>query len=469
MNRFGRGISTLLCIILIPCMALGSSVQEMCESLLNRDGSWSADYSVSLSSWIPFGETRLKMLNDLLKHFSFHAKETEGISSVSILADGSDALELFIRKQGEDPGGFSFSFAPDVVYTGGSLSELVGATSLQSELLSLPIPEGLSISQLTWADAGFTAFSRLPEIFPEYTKSTDVKTKLNDVGLSVKKSVITLPKDEVAQNVMERLSALETDSSLQLFIDSLVFTGRQQIILYYDENGVLLRVRYSGQTGSEENQRKVTLDWRALRGTVFFDNLSLKAPAVKGGDRDVLTFLRKGNSVSEENCLEAEMEWTLVRGNIKTVLNGLADLSCSGENRLSGVSSLAVKTSGLEEKVLLYPDLQMGNGFGTEGDVRLQYLKSGEIQLDALLHLKISDNAEETTDYPVRYVDLGYQSAEEKEELKTQISQGIASALLQSMLRLPEEDLDFLKYELSDELWQRVLQTENPSIEGGHE
>ncbi len=468
MSRIKRGAGILLCLILLPCMALAGSVQEICESLLNREGAWSAEYTVSLNAWVPCGETRLKMLNDLLKHLSFRTFETEKLSSVSILSDGNEAAGVLFRKPGEDPGGISFSFDPEVVYTGGSLSDLVGETDLQSDLLALPLPDGLSADQITWADAGFELFSRLPDLFPEYSKHTDVKTKLNDVGLSVKKTIVTISKDEVSSlNLTERLASSETDASLLQFLGSLVFTGRQQIILYYDGNGELLRARYSGQTGTEEDQRKVTLDWRALRGAEIFDSLSLKAPAVKGGDRDVLSFVRKGSAAAEGNLLEATLEWNVVRNNVKTLLTGSADLICSEENRLSGEASLSVKTSGSEETIILIPDLLVKEGFGAEGDVRLQYLKAMDIQLDALLNLKISDAVADTEEYPVRYVDLGYRSAEEMAVLKQQISQKTASALLQHLIQLPAEDLDFLRYELSDELWQQVLQTEKTSDVGG--
>lgn len=467
MNRLKKGFCFFLILIWIPCVCLGGDVLTACGSLLSADSPRSVEFSVLLKEYIPFGKERLSMLNDLLRHMSFRICEGENEGSVSILSDGKEVFGF--HQWGEkNAESFSFSFEPDTVYSGGSLQDLTGSPSVQTALLSFEVPAFLSPDKITWVDKGFALLERLPEVFPEYTRSQDVNTKLKDVGLSVRKAVITIAQKDVKDNVMTRLGDSVSDKALHEFLLTLSFSGRQQFTLYYDENGALMKANYSGQAGRGKDMRKVNIEWRGQRGNDIFDDLIVKAPPVNGKNRDTLTLKRTEKKTDEEDTLQASFEWTRIRGRVKSIINGAADISLrNNETELIGNATLTSETDGRKTGLSVSPDFALNPETGWNGSMGIKYLSGENAVIDAEIKAASLSSALDRVTRPEKALNLGEMNEEEKTDLSARIQHRIASILLRALLKLPEEDLRFLNYEMSDEIWQQVLPKAIPSSEGG--
>ncbi len=467
MSRAKRGFCFFLVLILIPCASLGSDITSVCQSLLSPAASGAAEISLSLKEYVPFGAERLEMLNDLLKHISFQIREKEKESSVSVLVDREEVFGLhqWTENEGEC---FAFSFEPETAYAGNGIGELTGAASVQAAMFSFELPPFMTADKLQWAEAAYAALEKLPELFPEYARVQEVKTRLKDLGLSVKKTTVTVPQDAVREDVMKRLGEIDAPESLRSFLLSLSFSGRQQVILYYDENGALLKANYSGQVGSPEDMRKTKLEWKGLRGSEVMDALTVNAPPAAGRNKDILTMKRTIRKSDTEEALQAELAWTMTRDGVKTVVDGSADLFLKNEgNALNGNVTLVKKTGEQESGFVAEPDLSMVPETGWSGTVRVSYLSGKNTVVGADVKLSFFPETETGISKPENITDPGSMSEEEQSALKNRIQRELASRLLKALIRLPGKDLRFLSYEMSDELWQQVLQKAIPSSEGG--
>ncbi len=452
--------------IWIPCVSLGGDITSACMSLLSSQTSGTFEFSVFLKEYVPFGEERLGMLNDLLKHMCFRISEGENEASVSILSDEEKVFGLSKWTENGSEN-FCFSFEPDTAYTGGTVQDLTGAPSVQASMLSFDLPPLLTADKISWADAGYDLLEKLPDVFPEYTRSQEVKTRLKDVGMSTRKAVITIPQNDVRDNIMSRLGDRTEEKTLREFLHSLTFTGRQQFTLYYDENGQLMKANYSGQAGRTEDMRKLNVEWRGKRGNEIFDDLTVKAPPVNGKNRDTLT-IKRTEIRAEEDTLQASLEWTRIRNRVKTILNGTADLSL--KNKGTVLSGTIVLTSEKDELVTGFsasPDLTLNPETGWEGSVGIRYLSGKNAVIDAEIKAKGFAFSESPVERPEKILTLNDMSEKERADLSGRIQRQIASTLLKALLSLPKEDLRFLNYEMNDELWQQVLQKAIPSSEGG--
>ncbi len=463
MSLVKRGFCFLLVLILIPCVSLGGGISSACLSLLSPS---SAEITLSLREYIPFGAERLEMLNDLLRHLAFRIREDEKEASVSVLLDQEEVFSLYQWTEKEEKS-FAFSFEPNTAFSGIGLSELTGEAAVQASVFSFGLPPFLTADKITWIDAGFAALGRLPELFPEYVKTQEVKTRLKDVGLSVRKTVVTLPQDAVQEDVMKRLGEIEAPASLRAFLLSLSFSGRQQFTLYYDENGELMKANYTGQIGSPEDMRKMNFEWRGLRGTGIYDELTVKASPVNGKNRDTLTMKRTGQKSNTEET-RTEFEWSRTRDRVKTVLNGSAELSLKNDGTaLNGSLSLMKKTGDQETGLTAAPDLRLDPETGWTGTVGVSYLSGENAVIGADVKISPLSDTEKNPVKPERTVYPESMSEEDQTALKMRVQRELASLLLKALIRLPEEDLRFLNYEMSEELWQQVLQKATPSTEGG--
>ncbi len=453
--------------IWIPCVSFGGDITSACMSLLSAQSPRSLEFSVFLKEYVPFGEERLNMLNDLLKHLSFRVSEGENESSVSIFSDEEKVLGL-CRWTENGADNFCFSFDPDTVYAGGTIQDLTGAPSVQASMLSFDLPPLLTADKIFWTDTGYDLLEKLPEIFPEYTRSQEVKTRLKDVGMSVRKTVITIPLNDVRDNIMKRLGDKAEDAALREFLHSLTYSGRQQFVLYYDENGRLMKANYSGQAGRNDDMRKMNVEWKGKRGSEIYDDLTVKAPPVNGKNRDTLKMTRTEIEAQEDDSLQVSFEWTRIRSRVKTIYNGTVDLSLKNNGtELSGTVALTNETDEIVTGFSASPDLNLNQKSGWEGNTVIRYLSGKNTIVNAEIKAKAVASSESSAGRPEKKLILNEMSEKEKADLSDHVQRQIASALLKALIRLPEEDLRFLNYEMNDEIWQQVLQKANPSSEGG--
>ena len=254
---------------------------------------------------------------------------------------------------------------------------------------------------------------------------------------------------------------------MKAFLSGLVFTKDQEIAVYEDEAGQVLRVTYSGRCGADaDSQRKVTLTWSMKDdGQEARDNFSLKSPAVSGSDRDTLTWERVAEIDGAKRSLSASFSYETVRNKEKTTLEGEAEL----ENAFDIASSLLTGKAWVEQTLpddtrltwVLEPDMTFALGNmdpEASGSVLVTYKEDKRITQESTVFINMAYG--DGFNWELRPVETDLESLSEDalKVLQEQGAERLAADMLRGLLRLPQEDLLFISEGLSEEAWQRVLE-----------
>lgn len=468
MKKLKRYLAALLALCLcLPGLALGET------ALIPQLAQWQLEDSelpirttmgVELSALTPLDDDRVAALNLLLSHLSFRAESlttgAERWSRSSVLVDGAETLSL-TRREVDGVQQLNASFLPDV--------------TLQSEAVN-PVTLLLGESP-TLALGGYPADAEailrevrrltddLPVLLAQWMTEDDISKKLEKYGTAKRLYTYTLPAEDAAA-LGEVLAGAAQEERVRAFLSGLTFTKEQEITVYADAEGQPLRLSYTGRCGTdEEHQRKVSLTWSMKDdGTTARDSLTLKSPAVSGKDRDTLTWKRLLSAKDGERTLDASFRCESVRDGETTVLEGEADLTHTfevGNSRLTGKAWIEQtdaqerRSTWIAEPELLlsledmYPEVS--------GTVRATCKQDKKITLDAVLTCTLAVGEGFNWEMRAGQTDLEGLSAEALALLQAQGAENMASQLVQVLLRLPAEDLTFLRDGLTDEAWQRII------------
>ena len=185
---------------------------------------------------------------------------------------------------------------------------------------------------------------------------------------------------------------------------------------------------------------------------------------MSGKDRDTLTWKRLLSAKDGERTLDASFRCESVRDGETTVLEGEADLTHTfevGNSRLTGKAWIEQtdaqerRSTWIAEPELLlsledmYPEVS--------GTVRATCKQDKKITLDAVLTCTLAVGEGFNWEMRAGQTDLEGLSAEALALLQAQGAENMASQLVQVLLRLPAEDLTFLRDGLTDEAWQRII------------
>ena len=127
----------------------------------------------------------------------------------------------------------------------------------------------------------------LPVLLASWMEEKSVTKKIDKMGTAKYMRTYEIPEEE-AQQLGSLLADAAQEPRVQAFLSSLTFTDDQEITVYENEIGQVLKFSYTGRCGVDaDSQRKVTLTWSMKDdGQEARDTLSLKSPAVSGSDRE---------------------------------------------------------------------------------------------------------------------------------------------------------------------------------------
>ena len=464
-----RLLAALLCLwMLLPMTARGEVelVPQLRQwGLAESQAPIRATVSVELGAWLPFDETTLAALNLLLSHVSFQVETLhmaqEDWSRSAVLLDGEDVAVL-TQRQADGVQRLNASFAPDATYSavsGDPLALLLG----ESPALNLGGFTGTEEEMVAEAKALINQF---PVLLVSWMTEKSVSKKIDKMGTAKYMRTYEIPEEE-AQQLGAILSEAAQESRVKAFLSGLVFTKDQEIAVYEDEAGQVLRVTYSGRCGADaDSQRKVTLTWSMKDdGQETRDNFSLKSPAVSGSDRDTLTWERVAEIDGAKRSLSASFSYETVRNKEKTTLEGEAEL----ENAFDIASSLLTGKAWVEQTLpddtrltwVLEPDMTFALGNmdpEASGSVLVTYKEDKRITQESTVFINMAYG--DGFNWELRPVETDLESLSEDalKVLQEQGAERLAADMLRGLLRLPQEDLLFISEGLSEEAWQRVLE-----------
>ena len=382
-----------------------------------------------------YGKERLDSLNRLLSHVSV---------AVSSVQDRMETV-LYIDQK-------------PIISITDTLAETMNREQIQTEEENADKDEFISFLDEQYfrlnhlMDELYPVFCKAADSFPELAGRTSATLNFSGFGKSASRMTIQFSSDYVSEHFPDALADLCENQSTRDDLKKLKFQGSQKIVLLFDQNNNVLRVNYDGTVGmSEDEMRRISLVWKCLRSEEHIkDSLTIKTPAVKGYNRDNISYDRELDLSDPEN---RKMKWDYQLDQKKekdrTKIRYTGDLTSEGTNS-TGKISYNVKGSSIpEHSIIITEALCEEKEAEYTGTLEITN-KTGKIVTSSVMSgFSIGESYQPDT--------------QKKEQTGSQIikitgDKGIPEeairALIQKMMTLPDEDTEFLRKDIPDEIWK---------------
>lgn len=400
-----------------------------------------------------FGTDRTDSLNRVLKHLSLSVTLDGELSETVFSVDG-DLVFSYLETAGEAGPKRFYSFDPDTAYV---LQEDAGRTDL-SGLNGFLEDHFFPLNRLL--DDLYPVFEKAGDAFAEFGKSASVSLSFRGYGKGVRQTTISLSGQYVGKRFPAVAAGLAETDECKAFLQRLIFKGPQKIMLLYDQEDRLLRIRYDGEAGfSEESMRNVSVSWRCVRnGEEKKDNLTLKTPAKKGSDRYNLTYEREISLAEQTSCnMKWDLQIDLKTDTVRKKISYAADLTnTAGE--LNGKITWSDKEEGIENRIEIVPAVKKENDAEYAGTIEITN-NSGKIITSCFtVRIRISPAAGLAVPSFTNEYQAGI-SETDAEDADNTVLDRLNSILIRKLLTLPQEDLGFFSTDIPAEDWNSLVQS----------
>lgn len=428
-------ILLLICLAFVPSLVLADlSPFSALQGFHTEMDSFIAVASVNVKTHMPYSDERLSWLNALLSHVDLMMASADPFSVFAIRVDGKEALRTeFAQRDGEMFA--SFSCLPDQVFRIQDQSWLPAETNSEMSLY------GLDGSEHDRQDQWFDFLITVPSLFSETVKTSAVNSRISGYGTVREKKVVTIPAKDAA--ALSELPGIPNDA--------LVFQGKQVYTLLSDEDGNPVKLVYSGTCGSQTDPRNVSLTWLHSGKN---NKITLKTPTADRKKRNNLVLEEKVQKTGDTERWQCDFRYETLENKVKTVLNGDVDLSCSETDKgpvVTGNVELK-RTSGnnSSERMVLTPELLLTSE-NWSGQLGVTIFEGKSEKENAVLYLDISEG--------VTLPELSSSGAVTMDNAAMErLSSAMISALIRPLVLLPEEDTQFLSYELPEGIWKAIME-----------
>ena len=455
MRKAGLYLLVFLTVVFFAVLPCITSFSEEIGLGFLLNGEISSPVAVSFSSPVyrslaQFDNKRLESLNRLIRHLGVEIRTDGAASETTVSVDGDPVYSLDENTSGP-VSDTVFSFDPGSVYN-------LSLHEPDSSFFLFLDHQFFLINRML--DDMYYVFSGAANAFSEYAKSSDEKINYKDFGKSVRKVTITLPSEYVRDNYQQELAKLAATEESLSFIRGLTFNGTQKIVLYYNQDDQVIRINYDGTLGlTDESMRKVSLSWRCFHSdSRTKDDISLKTPSVKGFDRYNLNYVRDLDQSDEsDHSLLWDFQLDLKSGEVKKKIRFNSELIFSG-GKMRGNAVFSEKQDRQEYKVSILPEIRKENDQQLSGTLEIT-VNSGKIITSSLVSdVRISpcEKLVFAEKDPATATDMQYGAGTYTEE---EIRAAMDSLLVRRLLSLPEEDLEFLKQDIPEDLWKSIEQS----------
>ena len=397
-----------------------------------------------------FGGERTDSLNRLLQHLSLSVAIDGNISETTVMVDQEQVYSYTEETDGSVTKTV-YSVLPDSTYW--HTEEKSGMDSVFSDFLE---EHFFSLNRLL--DDLYTVFEKTAEVFNEYAKSSTVSLNFSGYGKGVRRITIPLPDQYIKEKYHEVITGLAETGESRGFVDHLIFSGPQKIILLYDQNDHLLRINYDGVVGlTEESMRKVSVVWRCVRSAgQKKDNLTLKTPAVKGYDKYNITYERTVDfSDPECHVIKWDMQLDIRDREIKKKIAFNADMVFK-EDILDGKTVFSEKQDGNETKKTIITKLQKENSDEYNGTIEITNY-SGKIVTSSAEYSVCVSRGTNLTIPDNHFAQESEDRSGDKSFSEDLIRDQLADMLIRRLLLLPDEDIRFLNMDIPEEIWESLV------------
>ena len=468
MRRILNGLLALLCCLTLcaPALAEIVFVPDMAGWMLDAIP-LELTLSAEVTAYAPFDENRLPQVTDLFKHLSMRLTrqpmDGETQSTLQLLVDDEEALSIGLQQSGQRTL-LQLSTLPGITFAGTNpLSALLGVSDEPMTLL------GFDGTEAAWVKEGYELLAGLETaLAPHLTSESKTKTDLKDIGTARLKQDYTVSKTD-APSLTALIVSVCPEGRLKELASRLVFSGKQTLRVYRDEDHNPLRVEWNGNCGLDEDHlRTVALVWRMRRDDkAYRDEITLKTPPLRGSDRNTLNWsFAIAPNKSGQMVLTYDLSYTRNIDKQKTVWSGSGKLTAetiSGSTSITGEASLYRQLPDEDSatgytfapSLIVSGDSNMPSVTGslTVSSVngKKKVLSQAKLQVELL-----------RTDYSAWLMrestfELDGLAEASLEALRQQVQAANASALLRRLVLLPREDLDYLFKDIPEESVQAII------------
>ena len=399
---------------------------------------WTMTLGMEVQAYPPYGERRIELLNALIGHMSLKIAKSGETARLQVLIDGK-----------ETP-------ARTVLQTETEEASADGAEEAQEQetLLSAGTrPADQAHTVFLMLEEGAAFLRDLPERMPENSQEKKIKQKLK-TGTAVRSMSVTIMPAEDGTHPLAALIGNAAGKTVKEMLGEWEFRGRQRFTLLCDEEGRLLKANYSGRAGeTAEKLRNITMEWRLLRTEdEKRDEVTLRTPTVNGADRDnwILSREWKSGKTGEEETAEPQEEslsftfaYDRKSGNDKIQYKWEGSLT--GAEGISGGITCSRTQRNSTEMLTLRPDWTECSEKQISGTLEIIHIYDKIIQEHATLQVDWQPGGE--TDGEIAGL------------TEDGMSEAFQGMLLRSILTMiPEEDLGFLKEDIPEKDWNRIME-----------
>ena len=452
-----NGIILLILMVILLVFPQFSEAEGIQLSTL-LTGETDQPLSVSISSLCfhslaQYDEERTGSLNRLLQHISAGILIEDPLTETTVYIDDEPVFSVYEWPQGNKTRK-SFSFEPDTVLE----TETSHEQKEEPAFTCFLDTQFFRINRLM--DSMYYLLEKFPSAFEDLCKSDKTALSFKKYGKAVRQVTIRFPADYVRDHFPDALCTLTESEECRSFIRQLHFNGSQKIVLLYDTEDHIIRINYDGTAGfSEESLRKVSVNWKTLKAQDhLLDELILKTPAIKGYDKYNLSYNRELDLTDPDHyAVLWNYELDLKAGEVRKKIQFTTDLRFE-ENILKGKSQFSQKQDGKENKITIEPAISKEYDAEYEGLLEITNYSGKIVNSRITTRLRISPGNHlslRESDH-TRFIDSQSSEGSAAEE---RLQSGLESILVNRLLLLPREDLDFFSKDIPDEIWNTLTQS----------
>ena len=386
-----------------------------------------------------FGKERLDSLNRLLRHVSV---------TVSVKNDGTETV-LSID---QDPL-VSIEEQTDSHMETAEIAQKDHIETGKDEFSSFLDERYFLMNHLM--DELYPMFCKAADSFPELSGKSSATLNFSGFGKSVSRITIQFPSEYVSEHFPDALSQLCDNQAARTYIEQLVFQGSQKIVLLFNQNNDLLRINYDGTVGiSSEEMRRVSLVWKCLRnGEHIKDSLTVKTPAVTGYNRDNISYERDLDiSDTANQKLKWDYQLDQKKEKVKTKIRYTGDF-ISADTNISGKMTYNVKGDDIpEHSMIIKGNMDKEKEVEYTGALEITN-KTGKIVTSSVVSgfsfcksIQSAEQKRENNGTQIKLKDTWIRDNQD-------IPEEVIRTLIQKLIALPEEDTEFLRKDIPDEIW----------------
>lgn len=454
LSAFFFGIYLLICMIPTVHADRIENVLSMISG--NRLSEFNVNVSISVTSEPHLDAKRTENLNKMLKHIGFLLSKSETASFIGIDIDNKSALSAVYLTDSSGKNRICFSSEPETAYlvNEGWLDKLTGITEKEDPFMEL------SFQLLSEIEELFKGTEELTENFGEYTNEKNVHYRIGKAGIAERELIIRTNEDDPEGKSLyrwykERLSGIDFLPELR---------GNQTLTVYMDKSGRLLKLTFKGMiNNTDRSDRQIQCEWvRCCEEQYIRDDIGITISEKQKQTEHLKISREKRSAGSTDDLTEeyhAEISKTQRKG--KQQETDVLQLDFLLNGRLAGDIIRTVKSGKNNIKTVYSLDLVPEPIYDSAGNIEILEYNNDVLGKDIRLIYSFHPYTTVEIPYEQSIIYILDPSDGDYPEMISHLKKTIAVDLLKELLKIPSEDLDYIRDGIPENDWKKIIDTIN--------